>query len=113
MVAVSHDLEHPAPEELNLVDVLGALADPGRLASLAVLAAAEELSCGEIGVRAGLDWSKSTISHHLRVLREAGVTQTRVVGAHRLVSLRRQELDDRFPGLLDSVLASSSVPVGG
>jgi len=51
--------------------------------------------------------SKSTLSHHFKVLREAGVTHTRVNGTHRYVSLRREELEDRFPGVLDSVLEAS------
>ncbi|MHB8620628.1 MAG: hypothetical protein ACYDAG_13825 [Chloroflexota bacterium] len=50
------------------------------------------------------------MSHHFRVLREAGVTRTRVEGAHRYVTLGRADLDARFPGLLDAVLAS--LPAG-
>jgi DNA-binding transcriptional ArsR family regulator len=48
--------------------------------------------------------SKATRSHHFRVLREAGVTHTRLEGTHRHVSLRREDLDARFPGLLGAVL---------
>jgi DNA-binding transcriptional ArsR family regulator len=48
--------------------------------------------------------SKSTMSHHLRVLRQAGITHTRVSGAHRYVSLRWDDLEARFPGLLEAVL---------
>ena len=51
--------------------------------------------------------SKSTLSHHFKVLREAGVTRTRVNGTHRYVSLRGDELESRFPGLLRSVLDAS------
>jgi DNA-binding transcriptional ArsR family regulator len=53
--------------------------------------------------------SKSTLSHHFKVLREAGVTHTRVNGTHRYVSLRGDELEDRFPGLLQSVLDASRI----
>jgi DNA-binding transcriptional ArsR family regulator len=76
------------------------------------LAAQGECSCGSFE----LDIAKATRSHHLRVLREAGLTSTRAQGTHRIVSLRRDELDERFPGLLDAVLsaaerdASSAIP---
>ncbi|MFF5178714.1 winged helix-turn-helix domain-containing protein [Micromonospora sp. NPDC000316] len=52
----------------------------------------------EIGV------SKATRSHHLRVLREAGITRTRAAGTSRYVRLRRDELNKLYPGLLDAVL---------
>jgi DNA-binding transcriptional ArsR family regulator len=53
--------------------------------------------------------SKSTLTHHSRVLREAGVIERQVQGTAHLNSLRREDLDARFPGLLDAVL--ESVPV--
>ncbi len=59
-----------------------------------------ECGCGQLTARV----SKSTLSHHLKVLRDAGVTRTRADGAQRLVSLRSQDLHARFPGLLDCVL---------
>ena len=66
----------------------------------------DECSCSRLGGSV----SKSTLSHHLKVLREAGVTYTRVVGTQRLVSLRATELGERFPGVLDSVLAAHDEP---
>jgi DNA-binding transcriptional ArsR family regulator len=66
----------------------------------------EECSCGRLGGSV----SKSTLSHHLKVLREAGVTHTRVLGTQRLVSLRTDELEERFPGVLGSVLAAHDEP---
>jgi DNA-binding transcriptional ArsR family regulator len=96
-------LEMPAREELRLSSVLEALADPVRLEIVAALAAGER-ACGSFP----LPVSDSTRSHHLRILRESGVTQTRIVGTHRLVSLRRADLDERFPGLLDLVLTASN-----
>jgi DNA-binding transcriptional ArsR family regulator len=60
--------------------------------------------------RLGGSVSKSTLSHHLKVLREAGITHTRVVGTTRLVSLRDAELEERFPGVLGSVLAADDEP---
>jgi DNA-binding transcriptional ArsR family regulator len=65
-----------------------------------------ECSCGRLGGSV----SKSTLSHHLKVLREAGVTHTRVDGTQRMVSLRTIELEERFPGLLSSVLTAHDEP---
>ncbi len=93
-------IRHPAPDEFLLGDVLHALSDPVRLGIVRSLARSPGQPCGllDLGV------AKSTLSHHLKVLREAGVTQTRIDGTQRLVSVRADELDVRFPGLLDSVL---------
>lgn len=94
----------PSDEEMDLSTVLVALADPARLATVLTLARTGESWCSKLQEDAGLDCTKSTMSHHLRVLREAGVTRTRVAGAHRYVSLRRDALDSRFPGLIDAIL---------
>ena len=94
----------PMPDEdaLEVTTVLQALADPIRLRIVRELAGVEELSCGTLS----LPVSDSTRSHHLKTLRAAGVTRTRVVGTQRLVSLRRDVLERRFPGLLGAVLDS-------
>jgi DNA-binding transcriptional ArsR family regulator len=97
-------LEMPARDEIELTDVLDALSDPIRLRIVAELAAGEELVCG----RFSLPVSDSTRSHHLRILREAGVTQTRAVGTQRLISLRRDDLEARFPGLLGAVVNAAA-----
>jgi DNA-binding transcriptional ArsR family regulator len=96
-------LDQPDTRELDLTTVLQALGDPMRLRIVRELAAVEdgECSCGSID----LGVSKATRSHHFRVLREAGVTNTRAEGTHRYVSLRRDDLEARFPGLLDAILA--------
>jgi DNA-binding transcriptional ArsR family regulator len=86
--------------------VLHALSDPLRLEIAKRLAAHPECPCSRLGGSV----SKSTLSHHLKVLREAGVTHTRVSGTTRLVSLRGAELEERFPGLLGSVLAAHDEP---
>ena len=91
---------HPGSEELRLPDVLHALSDPVRLEIVCALDGNGELPCGRLAPPV----SKSTLSHHLRVLRDAGVTHTRPDGTQRLVSLRREELKERFPGLLECVL---------
>jgi DNA-binding transcriptional ArsR family regulator len=97
------NLHHPRVDEVSLPDVLHALSDPVRLQIVRALAEREEQSCSAVEASV----SKSTLSHHFKVLREAGVTHTRVNGTHRYVSLRADELEDRFPGLLRSVLAAS------
>lgn len=96
-------LDQPATRDLELTTVLQALGDPMRLRIVRELAGCEdgERTCGSID----LGISKATRSHHFRVLREAGITNTRVEGTHRHVSLRRADLDERFPGLLDAILA--------
>jgi DNA-binding transcriptional ArsR family regulator len=96
-------LHHPRIDEVSLPDLLHALSDPVRLQIVRALAEREEQSCSAVEASV----SKSTLSHHFKVLREAGVTHTRVNGTHRYVSLRREELDSRFPGLLSSVLEAS------
>ena len=93
-------LHHPRAEEITLADVLHALSDPVRLEIVRALAERQEQSCSAVEASV----SKSTLSHHFKVLREAGVTFTRANGTHRLVSLRSEDLESRFPGLLDSVL---------
>ena len=82
---------------------MNALADPVRVAILRELVARGESACGtfELGV------SKATRSHHFKVLREAGITHTRAEGTHRYVTLRRDEVDVRFPGLLGAVLSAA------
>jgi DNA-binding transcriptional ArsR family regulator len=104
---MSGELEQPNQIDLDLPTVLAALADPYRLACVRSLAEHGETSCADLQHFTGLDCSKSTASHHLRVLREAGVVRTRVSGVHRYSMLRRTDLDTRFPALLDAVLASA------
>jgi DNA-binding transcriptional ArsR family regulator len=96
-------ISHPNREQLSLPVVLNALSDQVRLSIIEELHDGCERSCGALDVTV----SKSTLSHHLRVLRDAGLTQTRAEGVHRFVSLRRADLEARFPGLLECVLAHS------
>ena len=94
-------LEHPDRDKIELTAVLHALSDPQRLRIVAVLAADEEpRACGSFG----LEITKSTCTHHFRVLRESGVIEQIADGTARVNRLRRADLDARFPGLLDSVL---------
>jgi DNA-binding transcriptional ArsR family regulator len=104
------ELEFPPRAEIHLVDVLHAFADPVRLELLRLLDEADgAVACGQIPLPVG----KATASHHLKVLREAGVVWAREAGTRRYYSLRRADLEDRFPGLLESVLhadAGTSAP---
>jgi DNA-binding transcriptional ArsR family regulator len=97
-------LAEPRPADIRVEAVLGALSDPVRLTIVRALAATEgeSRSCGSFG----LTVSKSTASHHFRVLRDAGVIRQHDEGRKRMTELRRSELDARFPGLLDSVIAA-------
>ena len=100
-------LHQPDRDEIELPGVLHALSDPQRLEIVRRLAGSEEpCACGSI--KLGL--SKSTMTHHFRVLRESGVIHQRREGTSRLTELRREDLDARFPGLLGAVLSSQSVP---
>ena len=97
------DLYHPRLEDVGLANVFHALSDPVRLEIVRVLAGLDEIPCSSLN--AGV--SKSTMSHHFKALREAGVTHTRANGTKRMISLRQEELEGRFPGLLHSILQSS------
>jgi DNA-binding transcriptional ArsR family regulator len=94
-------------DEVDLVTVLQALSDPVRLAIVRQLAGCDgagELSCGQIE----LPVTKSTASHHLKTLTCAGITAEREQGTRKYIRLRRDELEERFPGLLDSVLRAAN-----
>jgi len=99
---------HPAREQIELPMVLDCLSDPIRLAIVYQLAQHErvssELRCGDFNGLSG----KSNLAYHFARLRECGVMQTRVAGTNRFMRLRREDLDARFPGLLDAVLSSAA-----
>ncbi|GJI60482.1 MULTISPECIES: ArsR/SmtB family transcription factor [Bacillus] len=92
---------HPTQENMRLISVLQALADPVRLEIVRCLAEAGERTCGTYH----MNIAKSTLSHHFKVLREAGIVKVRIDGKHRYYSLRKDDIDTAFPGLLSSVLA--------
>ncbi|GAA2267441.1 helix-turn-helix transcriptional regulator [Streptomyces amakusaensis] len=107
------DLPHPAREDIRLEGVLHALSDPLRLHVVHTLAGSpEQLSCSHFD----LPVTKSTSTHHFRVLRESGVIHQAYRGTSKMNDLRRDDLDNLFPGLLDSVLVAvsrhSSAPPG-
>lgn len=103
-------LPHPNADQISLANVLSVLGDQTRLAIVGYLARNEgvAMSCGQF-----LDFgSKTNLSYHLAKLREAGITQTEVSGTSRLISLRRTDLDERFPGLLDAIIrAAQDLPL--
>jgi DNA-binding transcriptional ArsR family regulator len=90
---------------VDLVTVLQALSDPVRLEIVRQLACdpAGSMPCGQIQ----LEVTKSTASHHLKALRCAGVIAQRDEGTRRYTWLRRDDLEARFPGLIDAVLKAA------
>ncbi|MCB5166677.1 ArsR family transcriptional regulator [Streptomyces bambusae] len=102
--AAHRALAHPEPGGIRLEDVLHALSDPVRLGIVRRLAdAPDALACSAFDVPV----TKSTSTHHFRVLRESGVVRQTYRGTAKLNALRRAELDALFPGLLDHVLAAA------
>jgi DNA-binding transcriptional ArsR family regulator len=105
-IQATESIAHPSRAELELGAVLHALSDPVRLRIVAELARSEsEYTCGSFA----LPVTKSTCTHHFKVLREAGVIHQRPQGTTRMNKLRRDDLEARFPGLLDSVLRAAGV----
>jgi DNA-binding transcriptional ArsR family regulator len=99
-------LPHPDVADVEVTDVLFALSDPARLQIVRELASGP-LTMAECGVT-NPDLPKSTKSHLMKVLREAGIVRNEPDGRRRIVSLRKDELDARFPGLIDSVLEADA-----
>jgi DNA-binding transcriptional ArsR family regulator len=98
-------IHHPSIDDVALSQVLYALSDPVRLNVVCQLALHGEATCSALdGGR-----PKSSMSHHFRVLREAGLVRTRTDGPAHMNELRREEIDRRFPGLLAAVLAAEGV----
>jgi DNA-binding transcriptional ArsR family regulator len=92
-------IPHPPVDALDLATIMRALGDPARLEIVRLLADGQPRLCGEIYTTLGVP--NSTGSYHLRTLREAGLTRARPAGTQRYISLRREDLDGRFPGLVD------------
>ncbi|ESA99462.1 hypothetical protein HMPREF1619_04166, partial [Klebsiella pneumoniae 909957] len=92
---------HPEREQIRLENVLSALGNPLRLEIIRTLADGSELSCNALRQE---EVAKSTMTHHWRVLRDSGVIWQRPQGRENMISLRREDLDARFPGLLDTLL---------
>jgi DNA-binding transcriptional ArsR family regulator len=98
-------LHHPHRDELDLPSILHALSDPQRLGIVRQLAAqGGACACYSLAI----EGTKSTRTHHLRVLREAGLIHQEMDGTTKFNALRRADVDARFPGLLDAVLADKA-----
>lgn len=102
MAANHKDTKHPGTADISLTKVLAALSDPLRLGIVHLLSDGQERQWGELDAPV----SKSTLSHHMKTLRAAGITRTRDEGTRCYVHLRTEDLDERFPGLLDSLLSA-------
>ncbi len=95
---------HPEIDSIPLPVVMQALSDPCRIAIVReLLSQGRALACNEVP----LEISKATRSHHFEVLRDAGLIHTEVEGTKCMTTLRRNEIEGRFPGLLDLVSAGS------
>ncbi|MDL4814445.1 ArsR/SmtB family transcription factor [Actinomadura opuntiae] len=97
---------HPDRGQIRIDGVLSALGHPVRLAAVRVLDGGGEHNCSSVLVELGIA-AKSTMTHHWRVLRESGVIFQEPSGRENLLTLRRDDLDARYPGLLDAVLAGA------
>src|SRR3954465_6052167 len=88
---------------VSFAEVMAALSDPVRLQIVRTLAAEDEgRACGSFD----LPVTKSTASHHFKVLREAGTIEQERRGRPRHPTLRRDHLERRYPGLVELVLRS-------
>jgi len=96
-------LYHPKREQIELSAVLDALSDPLRRDIVLELSDGSERNASWFCDRA----SKTNLTYHIGRLREAGVTRTRIDGAQRMLSVRRDDLDARFPGLLNAVVSGA------
>ncbi|GHC12213.1 ArsR/SmtB family transcription factor [Cerasicoccus arenae] len=97
--------QHPDLSDVALPAVMQALSDPCRISIVHALLKHEELACNELPVEV----AKATLTHHMAVLREAGLIYTRVDGAKCLNSLRSEEFDKQFPGIISLVEQSAVV----
>ena len=97
-------IKHPAMEQVELIEILYALADPTRMEIVVRLAkAGRKLTCGELD----LNRPKSSMSHHFKILRSAGLVETVVDGTEHMNSLRLEEIEQKYPGVLESVLKAA------
>lgn len=92
-------IPHPDADAIDLATVMRTVGEPVRLEIVRRLADGRERPCNDLQAALGLP--ASTGSYHLRLLREAGITRTRAEGTQRMISLRRDDLERRFPGLVD------------
>lgn len=98
-------IKHPSIEQVELTDIMYALSDPTRLEIVGRLASAgRKMTCGEFD----LNRPKSSMSHHFKILRSAGLVETLIEGTEHMNALRVAEIEQKFPGVLQSVLKALS-----
>ncbi len=98
------EAKQPLREEFSLPKVLHALSDPVRMEIVLKIAAAGQVACGAFDI----PMPKSTLSHHFKVLREAGVVASRREGNELINTLRFEDLEARFPGVIDAIIAAAN-----
>ena len=94
------ELFHPNIDQLSLPTILSALSDPIRLQIIKNLAQQSEITCSCCNI----NLPKSVLSHHFKVLRDSGLIYVRIEGKQRFLSIRYHELEERFPGLLETIM---------
>ncbi|MDV6275582.1 helix-turn-helix transcriptional regulator [Rhodococcus erythropolis] len=99
-MAAARVYEHPETGEIAIPRVMFALSEPLRLSMVQMLAEQGEVDSIELGP----DLPRSTLTHHTSLLRESGVVFVRAEGRKCMIQLRRDDLETRFPGLIDTVL---------
>src|SRR3954454_22940860 len=101
-------IAHPDVSTFDLATIMRTVGDPVRLEIVRLLADGQEHLCGELSQALAIP--ASTGSYHLKLLRDAGITRTRAEGTQRLISLRTEDLDARFPGLVNVLTARWGAP---
>lgn len=94
------ELIHPLKDQFELSVIFYALSDPTRLEILKRLSLQGASTCSALH----MDLPKSRLSHHYKVMREAGLIRVSVEGKYHTLCIRKEELDEVFPGLIDAVL---------
>lgn len=96
------EIQQPSRDEISLTKVLHALSDPVRMEIVLKIASAGQVACGAFDI----PMPKSTLSHHFKVLRESGVVASRREGNVLINSIRFDDLEARFPGVIEAIIAS-------
>lgn len=95
---------HPSKEEITLTGVIGALADPVRLRIfISMVERQSAVSCTQLSPCENM--AKSTLSHHFRILREAGLIRTTKQGVENRNCVRQDDIEERFPGLVEKIIS--------
>ena len=102
-MAKNMDTQQPLRDEISLSKVLHALSDPVRMEIVLKIAKAGQVACGAFDI----PMPKSTLSHHFKVLRESGVVAGRREGNVLINSIRFEDLDARFPGVIDAIISAA------